>query len=164
MKMTRRGFLGALVAGLAVAAVPALMPTDALAALVVNPNQKYIDALGMYDEAVALGREFKLTKDATTGVQMHEAVDRLFTHIFATFDAPERTKENHRAVSDMLKHYDATVAAQFRKVPPVVSDVVWPVMAMKSLLCDYALPVDHRKLTIFTEFHARYGTFIIDDV
>jgi len=37
------------------------------------------------------------------------------------------------------------------------------VLGAKTALRDYALPIDHRRLKNFKEFHAKYGPYILDD-
>jgi hypothetical protein len=37
------------------------------------------------------------------------------------------------------------------------------VLGAKTALRDYQLPIDHRKLNNFKEFHSKYGSYILED-
>jgi hypothetical protein len=37
------------------------------------------------------------------------------------------------------------------------------ILGAKTALRDYQLPIDHRKLKNFKEFHSKYGSYILDD-
>jgi hypothetical protein len=48
-----------------------------------------------------------------------------------------------------------------RAIPPVISEVVFPVAIARFLLRDHCMPLNHKKLATFAEFHKRYATMIL---
>ncbi len=151
MKMTRRGFLQAMVASMVVVAVPALANVE------INPHQKYIDALRMMDETIAL------SKDPGKRKEMHASWDRLFEYMYDHFEAPAVNSENFAALRNILqrKYSEETLLAELRKIPPTIIDAVWPVAVAACLLREYQLPIIARDLTTYKEFHNRYGALIL---
>ena len=154
--LTRRRFLQSIIASVAVIAMPTI--ASAIVAPVANPYQKHIDALRMADELIAMS---KMEEMHSMKAQFHKSVDDLLNHMHDTFDAPAFSIENKKLMQTVLANYRTDGISAIRRVPPTIVDAIWPVMMMKMLLCDYRLPIDHRKLTAFREFHNRYGELIV---
>lgn len=107
----------------------------------------------------------------------HQAWDDCFNFIFANFAWPETGQKNgegcnwdtkHREVEMVRPLIDGTyraggpeMEAIMRSIPPVLLDEVWPVGIARFLLRDQRLPLNHRWLFTFKEFHERYGNMIL---
>ena len=46
-------------------------------------------------------------------------------------------------------------------LPPYFSEVIFPVSVARYMLRELQIPLNHRKLATFGEFHKRYGTMIL---
>ncbi len=160
MLIQRRAFLGAMgvaLAGLTIPIIADKLIPAAIAAPVIEPvvatESKYVVALRMMDGVIAARQH---------PVIMHPRMDALFDYIHTNFDEPVYNAESRAASKDLLCNYGYNTDEMIRKVPPVIIDAVWPIAVMKLLLRDYALPLNHRKLTSFKMFHDRYGKFILE--
>lgn len=177
--MDRRDFLRSSLAGIAAISIPfaasaitqatagagienAVVPTIA-----TNPHQHIIDALRLYDEVLASYARAK-GRAAFTGLpqpelikQMHVAVDDLFRHIYSTFHY-DITEETVQVMHKMLTTREIS-ETDLRKIPPTVIESAWPILAMKMLLRDRQMPINHRTLETFKEFRDKYGILILHD-
>ncbi len=85
--MLRREFLQALamaaiVPTIAMVATPAHAVAEVLPAVAVNPNQKFIDALALYDRVIA-------SHQAKAGHYIvHKRVDDMMEYVLANFEKP----------------------------------------------------------------------------
>lgn len=185
MNINRRGFLHALAAGVAIVSAPILLDASGVALVapttLINPHQKYIDALALFDKCVEINRQLPLIelhskfdgknymgKDIST--DLHSAVDSLFEYLHTNFAIPENTAEDCLACSHVLgrfkinnEYLPMASIEDFRKIPPTVIETVWPIAAMRFILRDYGMNINHRKLTQFKTFHERYGRLVIQD-
>lgn len=143
MSLSRRGFLGALAAMAAAAAVP----TVAAKVIQTQPN-KYAEAIRIYDLCV----EHKADK-----VLLHTHFDALLAHLHANFTTAV-TDANMSATKDVLRTMDIE---GWRKIPPTVIDAVYPIALARMALRFDELPIQPSKLTEFDTFHKRYGALII---
>ena len=176
--MDRRQFLKSLVGGGILVGAAVAVPAVAKA-IFTHPYQKHIDALRMMDEAIVFGEgvprwnnslrqeeNYNIRKNSNFSVQLHSKVDELINHLHNNWNPPEDTEENRKAIRELLcgGQYNGEVYKhEVRSIPPTVIDAVWPVLMMKALLRDYQLPINHRALTTFTEFHTRYGWLILEE-
>jgi len=178
MEQNRRDFLRTTLAAAVIVAIP-MVATASIAkvatntdisavvpAPIANPNQHIIDALRYYDEFLAAaaknaGREaFSGKKDPVLDDEMYDAVDRLLEHVFKTFHY-EKSEAVFNATQDILRQ--GTSEEKLRKVPPVIIESAWPVALVKVILRDRAIPLDHRKMRSFKQFHEQYGWAILYD-
>ncbi len=111
--------------------------------------------------------------------QCNDAWDHLFTYIHAnwavpntamkdgecTFDYPTMTSDQGKiAVFDcnmMLRMPHDEFVAKLESLPPYFSEIVFPIAVGRYLLRDLYLPIQHRDLKTFSEFHNRYGRIIL---
>jgi len=105
----------------------------------------------------------------------HQAWDDCFNFIYTNFARPETSSGSgadcasiHLEVLLCKPIIDGTyktggpeMDVVMRAIPPVLLDVVWPVGIARFLLRDHQIPIGHRYLFTFDEFHKRYGTMII---
>ncbi len=115
MSLTRRGFLQVLAAGAAVVSVPILLDGNVASAAIINPNQKYIDALALFDKGVEIYENIiptlpdyfsnKLLYKAGTP-ELHQAIDNLFEYIHSNFAIPDNSKEQCDECSNVLGNYN----------------------------------------------------------
>ena len=143
MSLSRRGFLGALAALAASAAIP----TVAAKVIQTQPN-KYEEAIRIYDLCVS----HKADKEA-----LHTHFDALLAYLHANFTTAV-TDENLLAAKDVLRSTDIE---GWRKVPPTVIDAVYPIALARMALKFDAMPINPNKLTEFDKFHKRHGALII---
>lgn len=146
MSLSRRGFLGALAAMAAAAAVPSV----AAKVIQTQPN-KYEEAIRLYDVCVA-------HKADVLAVNVH--FDALLTYVHANFTT-EMTDTNLFAANDVLRTMDIE---GWRKIPPTVIDAVYPIALARMALRFDKLPIIPSKLKEFDTFHKRYGRLIIDSL
>ncbi len=174
--MDRRNFIRGLLGTMAMAMAPI--------AAVAGPYQKYHTALGMFDELVEANQQrrviqgfmpetFDYKQDHEMKDLLHVRLDALLEFVHANFAIPDpNNKDAHRATAKVLRgSYDekwnrileAPLEEQFRKIPPVLMEEVWPIAMMKLILWDYGMPINHRKLKQFKTFHDRYAHYILHD-
>jgi len=107
----------------------------------------------------------------------HQAWDDCFNFIYANFVRPETSIPSNGKLDYNMKHpeidmvrpiIDGTypsggpeMEAVLRGIPPVLLDQIWPVAVARFLLRDKRLPLSHRWLFTFKEFHERYGNMIL---
>jgi len=175
MKQTRRDFLRTTLATAVIVTIPmvataniaSVAPFTVVPASAVNSNQHIIDALRYYDEFLAAaaknaGRKaFSGKIDPVLDGKMYDAVDQLLEHIFKTFHY-EKSEAVYKATQDILFGSDAT-EEKLRRVPPVIVEAAWPVALVKVILRDRAIPLNHRKMKSFKQFHTQYGWAILCD-
>lgn len=142
MTVSRRGFLGAMLGAIAVAAAPALAATS-------QPN-KYQKALELYDAAVSA---------RSNPVMVNQRFDTLLTYLMDTFPFTY----NDATVDEMARVIRVTKNDEhgWRKIPPDVSDIVYPVALIKMALAHDKLPLHPSDLKAFDRFHAVYGKAVI---
>lgn len=108
----------------------------------------------------------------------HQAWDNCFNFIFANFAWPETGMKDGGVINYNAKHPEmamvrplidgtyktgsAEMEAVMRSIPPVLLDEIWPVGIGRFLLRDQQMPINHRLLFTFLEFHNRYGTMILN--
>lgn len=146
---------------------------------------KYITALKLMDDVIT-ARDITASRDEQSAA-CNAAWDIAFTYIHANFAEPisagdatifAETGVASTACIDMATlekelarckpiidgTYPAGNGAMetvLRSIPPILLDVVWPIGIARLLLRDYGLPIRHRTLTTFPEFHRRYGYMIL---
>lgn len=124
---------------------------------------KYIKALRMMDEVIAVGKDAK---------ECLAKWDELFVYIHTNFEAPAVYKErnaegyNHKADYDLCRPvidgtYRENMEEVIRSIPPVLLDIVWPVGIARYLLRECRVNFSHRWSNTFGEFHNRYGYMIL---
>jgi hypothetical protein len=123
---------------------------------------KYIEALRMMDEVIAVGKDEKQTLTKW---------DELFTYIHANFESPHigkaaegydvRVDYNYcRPVID--GSFRENMEEVIRSIPPILLDIVWPIGIARFLLRENRVKFNHRWSTTFGEFHDRYGYMILE--
>jgi len=146
--ITRRGFLK-ITSTLAVAAVIApSLAVSSSAATVAQPN-KYEQALGLFDLAVASRDDSDL---------LCQRFDDLLIYLKSSFTAPEFNDANLQAIALLRQNYDPE---GIRGIPPCVADTIYPVALVMLGLRTYNLPLDMNKMKQFDWFHETYGRLII---
>ena len=110
---------------------------------------------------------------AMTQEQAAEAWDHMFTYIHAHFPVPltscapydaQFTVAEKNEVLDcreMLQMNATEFMDKLATLPPYFTDVIFPVAIGRYMIRDLAMPINHRKLTTFQEFHKRYSTMIL---
>ena len=141
--MDRRGFLRALGAIAAAAAVAPAFSTEAF-----KPN-KYEEALRLYDIAAAAKGNVK---------DCNEKFNDLLRYLHTNFKT-EYTEKTAAAAREVLRSTDT---AGWRKVPPTVIDEVYPVALARMALKFDEMPLQPSILPEFDRFHERYGRLIVD--
>ncbi len=160
--MLRREFLQALamaaiVPTIAMVATPAHAVAEVLPAVAVNPNQKFIDALALYDRVIA-------SHQAKAGHYIvHKRVDDMMEYVLANFEKPVINTENLKVVADLLNDRTSASSARLREVEPYLAEVAWPVAAMKSFLSEYRIPLSPKASKGFADFIDQYKEIIITD-
>lgn len=107
----------------------------------------------------------------------HQAWDDCFNFIFANFAWPETGQPDGGCCNWNTKHPEVEMVrplidgtyksggsemeAIMRSIPPVLLDEIWPVGIARFLLRDHQMPLNHRWLFTFREFHNRYGNMIL---
>ena len=106
----------------------------------------------------------------------HAAWDACFDFIFANFAKPETAMDGglinwhskHAEVGLVRPLIDGTdktrgeeIEAVLRGIPPKLCEEVFPVGIARFLMRDCAIPVNHRMLRTFKQFHDWYGTMIL---
>lgn len=109
-----------------------------------------------------------------TREQANAVFDHLFAYIHVNWAAPSTATGDHwtqlsgdaRAelvdCKDMLQMGPAEIEAKLETLPPYFTEAVFPVAVARFLLRELALPINHRELTTFKEFHNRYGFMILE--
>jgi hypothetical protein len=177
--MNRREFLRSVVGGGALVAAGLALPFDSAAVpaaepLVAEPitetfaYQKYVDALRLMDQVLSLNTAPSYSYKRATWSELseandrfHEKIDELMEFVYANWAVPKRNKENLKAVEDLLYLSDKEKQPNIRSIPPEVIEEIWPILLVKTLLRDYQLPINHRKMKSFQHFHDTYGWFIL---
>jgi len=125
--------------------------------------QKYLDALTMMDEVIAV---------ATDTVPATAAWDKLCTFLYANFISPDSAgnfdvkkyvPEFETEIEEMniMSGKDrATLEEELRKIPPVIAEVAFPIYIARHLLVECSDNFDPGHLATFQEFHRRYGYMI----
>jgi hypothetical protein len=151
--MLRRDFLKAL----AMAAVaPTLMAQSGQAMAAVNPHQKYIDALVLFDNVIAS----KVHDDPAVSTP---EMEKLFSFLMANFAKPST---DDTVFADQVKELlngppKKSLDSSLRHIPPKVAEIMWPVVAAKALLSEHKVRFTVRGLPSFIEFSDRYRYFIV---
>lgn len=176
--MNRRNFTRGLLGAMAMAMAPI--------AAVAGPYQKYHTALKMFDDVVEANNQRRVVDGMHRGEVyswqieseardlIHVRLDALLEFVHANFVIPDpNNKDAHRATGEVLRgfQYDKNwnridgpnVEDEFRKIPPVIMEEVWPIAMMRLILRDYGMPINHRKLKQFKAFHDRYAYYILND-
>ncbi len=73
--------------------------------------------------------------------------------------APEMTELIDCRAMLCMKHDE--LVEKLETLPPYFREEIFPVAIARYLLRDLQLPVLHRKITTFSEFHRRYGTMVL---
>jgi hypothetical protein len=160
--MLRREFLQALamaaiVPTIAMVATPAHAVAEVLPVVVVNPNQKFIDALALYDRVIA-------AHQAKAGhYVVHKRVDDMLEYVLANFEKPVLNATNLAVVADILDDRTRASSARLREVEPYLSEVAWPVAAMKSFLSEYRIPLSPKTSKRFADYVDQYKEIIISN-
>ena len=125
--------------------------------------QKYLDALTMMDEVIAV---------ATDTVPATAAWDKLCTFLYANFISPDSAgnfdvkkyvPEFETEIEEMniMSGKDrATLEEELRKIPPVIAEFAFPVYIARYLLVEHSVNVGWDHLAIDEEFHRRYGYMV----
>lgn len=167
--MLRRNFLKAL-------ALAAVAPTLAVHAEtiipVVNPHQKYIDALVLFDKAIEINKSFtwagRGTEQYTDQHREHvklvsEHMNELFAFLMANFVKPNPgDMVFQKQVRELLEtQMPESLDSRLRSLPPKVAEMMWPVAVAKSLLSEHKVRVAVPHMPAFGEFVEHYKQFII---
>jgi hypothetical protein len=152
--MLRRNFLKAL--ALAAVAPALVVHTDPVTAA-VNPHQKYIDALELFDNAIAANKSSNDVKVVSA------EMDKLYAFLMANFPKPTPGDQNFRKqVRELLEVRSAeSLDSRLRHVPPQIAEMMWPVAVCKSLLNEHKVRVAGEYMPAFHEFINDYKWFII---
>lgn len=155
--MLRRDFLKALAFVAAAAAVPS-MATPVIQP-VINPHQKYIDALALFD-AVVLAKANNA--DAT---EMNKHCCTVMSFVMDNFARPVDDEETVEQIKHLLNTTSIGSAAQckeqIRKVPPDLAEAIWPIALTKALLADERITMNPKMNPAFAEFIEVYKPLII---
>ena len=153
--MQRRKFLKAL----ALAAVaPTLMATaEPVAAAIVIPNQKFIDALALFDKAITAIKSSNDVKFVSA------EMNNLYAFLMENFTkpVPGDTVFRQQVVELLEIESEESLDSRLRYVPPKLAEMIWPVAAAKSLLSEHRANVAVTHMPAFSEFVAHYKWFII---
>lgn len=155
--MLRRDFLKALAVVAASAAVPSF-------AAPVNPHQKYIDALALFDNVVEYGQQAKAISPSFFGPQwdgLSEKIDVLYGHINQHFMAPDYSQELMDAAAAVLKRSPREDADKLRSMPPQYAEMLWPFIATRLLLAYHKLPANPKASPEFGKHIAAYKHAIL---
>lgn len=156
--MDRRFFLQALAVSLTSSAIsaPAIASVEGRGGVpAAHPYQKYLDALVIFDSCVMWNEKNQLDV-------LNKSVDRLLAHFREKFQIPAAGDEEAMILTkDLLSDEGHTKYADFRSIPPVIGEKVWPILIMKVMLRDYRLRINLMKLKEFKWFHETYGSFIL---
>jgi len=152
--------------------------------------EKYHTALRLMDACIATKEmekpengwpERRLTfvnRDGRTHAKLHpchEAWDICFDFIYENFAKPDtamaemwtKWKNDHpeiRVTQDTILLTDSKEMERLlRSMPPELAEQVFPVGIARFLLRDAAMPLNHRFLRTFKQFHEWYGTMILAD-
>jgi hypothetical protein len=115
-----------------------------------------------------------------TGDGVYTEWDKLFTFIHANFVIPQSATgngvEHNREWQDAFNvekdlcspfisgAYGAPSKELYEMlttIPPVIAEVVYPIVIARYLLRDAQIRFSHRKSCTFSEFHRRYGNMIL---
>ncbi len=101
----------------------------------------------------------------------HSAWDICFDFIFANFAEPDtamgttkkwgRDHPEVKATTDILMAGGEEMVWMLHSMPPELAEQVFPVGVARFLLRDAALPIQHRLLRTFKQFHEWYGSMIL---
>ena len=129
-----------------------------------------------YEEKVgSSGDPYKLRVKNVTSEQAEAAWDFLFEYIHANWTPPAmmtgdiwqqpRTDEQKVEVYDCRQLLSYTTMEELEErlasLPPYYSEAIFPIAVGRYLLRNLALPINHRALKTFKEFHERYGSTIL---
>ena len=143
MQVSRRGFLGGMLALAAVAAAPTMS-----AAEVKRVPNKYREALRLYDACVPVAGNSK---------EVNKRYNLLLTYLHDNFTPPEANAATVQATRKVLQEFNSL---DVRGIPPNVADEVYPIALTKMALTQDRMALDPDLLTQFDEFHKRYGRLI----
>lgn len=173
--MLRRNFLKALAAAVL---MPSMVVNATPAPIAINPHQKYIDALALYDVAVAVNTQYRANLVAhplnpdqveVSDALVQEHGNTFLAFLMANFQKPpargepefEYEREQVMLILDMNHTTNKPCAALLRNVPPKVAEVAWVIAAVKSLLSEQRMYLIPPKCPAFAEFVAQYREIII---
>ena len=142
--MNRRGFLRSMFALAAAAAV-----TPAAVAIAPDQNNKYREAIRLFDRCVAADKS-----------EVNSRFDQLLSHLKKNFAAPEFNQSNIDATVQLLAN--PSDIAGIRGIPPSVADSIYPIALAKLGLKEYQLALDPSKMKEFDWFHSTYGRLILE--
>lgn len=174
--MERRSFLKALTLAIVAPVIAKVNLAEAAAVMPSNPYQKYITGLELFDAVLAETRN--------TGEKVRSVTDRYYetfgtfiTFMNENFPDPGRdqmvTSQLNAFLAVIYKQHEAVAAGTMnakdkvtchdaiKKVPPEISDFIWPVVALKSLLSEYRVPINTSQIKGFDVFVARYSRHIV---
>jgi len=151
--MQRRNFLKAL--ALAAGATALIHAGPVVAA--PHPHQKFIDALALFDNTIAVNKASKEVNDISF------AMNELFAFMMANFAKPTPgDQEFTKQVLHLLETQSPeSMDSRLRHVPPQIAEMIWPVAAAKALLSEHKTRVDARIMPAFSVFIKHYKEFII---
>lgn len=101
-----------------------------------------------------------------------ECWDHMFEYIHANWAEPASMQCNRKYLTQeqeneiencriMLSMDHETLLAKLETLPPYFTEALFPVAIGRYLLRDLNLPIRHRDLKTFSEFHRRYGVMVI---
>ena len=96
----------------------------------------------------------------------NDAFDHILVYIHTNWIAPSAIVDTEFKVNvfdcrEMLRMRRDELEDKLASLPPYFSEVIFPIAVARYMLGDLALPIDHRKVTAFREFHNRYGSIIL---
>ena len=144
--ISRRGFLGAMMGALAVAAAGNVLAAD--------PNGKYVTAIRLLDETIAA----KADKD-----ECNRRFDKLLRHCFDNFPKVSDFNTGVRHVNQLIVQKVYSLE-DIRGIPPKVADEIYAVALTRIALVNYQLPLHPSQLVEFDQFHENYGKIIVAGV
>lgn len=132
--------------------------------------EKYTRSLELMRQSVPQG----------TGEVCYESLDALFQYIFDNFEVPKSsgigiisegatpilTDEvifELKECSELLKLSHSDIFELVEKIPPKVSEVLWPVLLMSRIFRTNGLICNHHKISMFKEFVNRYGCMVCEN-
>jgi hypothetical protein len=123
----------------------------------INPHQKYIDALALYDAVIT-----SHTNGDPSDV-LHAHWEDMFVFMLNNFQKPEITPEMRRHWNEQfnLNGNYYPMADRLRVLPPVFIECIWPLAAFKALLTEHQIPLVTRFSPSCGKFIDIYQTIIV---
>jgi len=133
-------------------------------------HSRYIHVLHLLSTIPA--KAINLNPPTITEAQANRSWDHMFTYIHAYWPMPESANHATESFTESMRYEAMNCAEMLFKdeydlleklatLPPYFNKYVFPVSVARYMLRDLRMPIDHRKLKTFDEFHRRYGSMII---